>query len=60
MALDRFRSKGVYKSFDEDEWIARSISELLHSQSRSLDEIREKYREIFEWAENKRSFQELL
>jgi|GEM_PF-6668979 len=58
--LGRSSAKAKYKSSDLESWISRALQELIKEQAPSIDEIRERYKEIFEWAEEKKSFQELL
>ena len=64
--LSSFRSKEIYKSFDEVKeketfsWIREATKDLINQHTSSLEEIREKYKEIIDWVEGKKSFKELL
>jgi len=68
--LSSFNSKEIYKSFDEEQeaetssWIEEATKNLTKEGGEdhipSLEEIREKHKEIIEWVEGKKSFGELL
>ena len=57
--MQKDRVKDIYNSYEE-EAIEEAISDLVGDKAPSLEQIREKYSDIIEWVEGKKSFGELL